>query len=67
MVESNSEAKSTRVLKILHFNDVYNIHKHASRFVTAMQEEGCLDDDKLVLFSGDLFSPSYLSISLRGE
>jgi acetyl-CoA carboxylase beta subunit len=51
-------------LRILHFNDVYNIEESkdepkagASRFSTALKmfqrEEPCL-----VLFSGDAFSPS---------
>ncbi len=51
-------------LRILHFNDVYNIEESktepkagASRFLTAIKmfqiEEPCL-----VLFSGDAFSPS---------
>lgn len=37
----------------------------ASRFVTAFEKFG--KDEKLVLFSGDLFSPSHLSTHLKGE
>jgi 2',3'-cyclic-nucleotide 2'-phosphodiesterase (5'-nucleotidase family) len=59
---SNSSSKKT--LRIIHFNDVYNIEPDtreplggAARFLTAINivksEEPCL-----VLFSGDAFSPS---------
>ena len=64
-------------LQVLHFNDVYNIEEKqlaagakpsdgpfvaggASRFVTAFKEHG--KDEKLVLFSGDLFSPSHCKL-----
>ena len=64
---------------MLHFNDVYNIEERstggadtetsivagASRFVTAFEQHQMLE--KLVLFSGDLFSPSVLSTHLKGE
>jgi hypothetical protein len=59
---SNSNDKKT--LKIIHFNDVYNVDPShiepkagAARFLTAVnlikKEHPCL-----VLFSGDCFSPS---------
>ena len=59
-------------LKIIHFNDVYNIEEKDSepvggyaRFYTAMHS---FDRYKpLVLFSGDIFSPSKLSIFFEGE
>lgn len=50
------------MLKILHFNDVYDIEARAdhtagaARFVTAMEQHGL--QLKLVLFSGDLFGAS---------
>ena len=67
---------------MLHFNDVYNIEERAkastaevksepvivagaSRFVTAFEQRNM--HQKLVLFSGDLFSPSHLSTFLKGE
>lgn len=51
-------------LTILHYNDVYNIDSTtevepiggAARFCTAIRTFH--DDDPLVLFSGDIFSPS---------
>ena len=67
-------------LEILHFNDVYKLTEGravqiensdvqtrggAARFVTAMKKHGC--DQKLVLFSGDLLSPSLLSHFKRGH
>ena len=66
-------------LRILHFNDVYNIQENpkkaykggAARFVTAMQHyqdkarsEGV---DCLTVFSGDLLSPSLISTMFEGE
>jgi len=39
----------------------------AARFVTAMKQYGCESDDKLVFFSGDLFSPSSYSRIFEGE
>ena len=68
------------MLNILHFNDVYDIEERkshqkvsegyqpicgAARFVTAMEQHG--SSQKLVLFSGDLFSPSVLSMYFQGE
>ena len=67
---------------MIHFNDVYNIESRAikksstgqndpvvvggaSRFVTAFKQRNM--EQKLVLFSGDLFSPSRLSTHLKGE
>jgi len=42
MVEAlDNFAEGVADLEILHFNDVYNINKHAARFVTAMKEHGC--------------------------
>ncbi|CAF0987732.1 unnamed protein product [Brachionus calyciflorus] len=60
-------------LRIIHFNDVYNIEPSArdpkggaARFLTALNylkaEEPCL-----VMFSGDIFSPSPLSMVTKGK
>lgn len=50
-------------ITILHFNDVYNVQQHkeepvggAARFVTAIKSFSHLNP--LILFSGDIFSPS---------
>jgi len=67
------------ILKILHFNDVYNIQETvkkaqkdmpelcpgAARFVTAIESRRTAQH--LVLFSGDLFSPSNLGTHFKGE
>ncbi|XP_077284564.1 mannosylglucosyl-3-phosphoglycerate phosphatase isoform X2 [Arctopsyche grandis] len=58
---------------ILHFNDVYNIEETtktepvggATRFATAVKTFSNLNP--LVLFSGDIFSPSMLSTYTKGE
>lgn len=54
----------TKTLKIIHFNDVYNIEGFqkepvggASRFLTAINSFN-KDKDNLIVFSGDAFSPS---------
>lgn len=60
------------VITILHFNDVYNIQARteepvggAARFVTAVKSFAHLNP--LILFSGDVFSPSMLSTFTKGE
>ncbi|XP_063218063.1 mannosylglucosyl-3-phosphoglycerate phosphatase isoform X2 [Bacillus rossius redtenbacheri] len=57
---------------ILHFNDVYNVESRgvepvggAARFVSALRSFSPLHP--LVLFSGDIFSPSMLSTFTKGE
>lgn len=69
----------SQIIKILHFNDVYNIEERvnkahgdlpdlcpgAARFVTAIESRG--SEQKLVLFSGDLFAPSNLGAHFKGE
>ncbi|XP_069676582.1 mannosylglucosyl-3-phosphoglycerate phosphatase isoform X2 [Periplaneta americana] len=59
-------------LTILHYNDVYNIESRvtepvggAARFCTAIKSFSHLNP--LVLFSGDIFSPSMLSSFTKGE
>ncbi len=54
----------TQKLTILHFNDVYNIEEKKSeplggvaRFKTAL--DSFKELDPLILFSGDLFEPSF--------
>ncbi|XP_017471282.1 PREDICTED: 5'-nucleotidase isoform X1 [Rhagoletis zephyria] len=60
-------------LTILHYNDVYNVEPNcgkepvggAARFCTAIKSFSHLEP--LVLFSGDIFSPSMLSTFTQGE
>ena len=60
------------VMTILHFNDVYNLGEKdkepvggGARFLTAMKSFNHLDP--MVLFSGDVFSPSQLSNFFHGK
>ncbi|XP_065369578.1 protein 5NUC isoform X1 [Calliphora vicina] len=65
--------KNDKPLCILHYNDVYNVDVTtevepiggAARFCTAIKT--FQDEDPLVLFSGDIFSPSMLSTFTQGE
>ncbi|XP_029639791.1 5'-nucleotidase isoform X1 [Octopus sinensis] len=57
---------------IIHFNDVYNIEPRsdepkggAARFANYVQT--CKDLNPIVLFSGDIFNPSLLSVFTQGE
>lgn len=60
------EQYPVKELKILHFNDVYNISDDAknevcggiARFAAKMQEIKEENPETVVLFSGDLWSPS---------
>jgi len=59
-------------LKIIHFNDVYNIEETSSepvsgyaRFNSALRAYDHVNP--LILFSGDIFSPSKLSIFFEGK
>jgi hypothetical protein len=65
----NQIAKLSKKLRILHFNDVYNIENSecepkagAARFLTAVETlkeaDKQYDMPTLVVFSGDVFSPS---------
>ncbi len=61
-----------RNLKIIHFNDVYDISPRtiepiggASRFAHLVKQHAA--DNPLVLFSGDCLNPSLLSAFTRGE
>ena len=60
-------------LKIIHFNDGHDMLEKkdepiggASRFHTALSSY-YNEQDTLVLFSGDVFSPSKLSYYFKGE
>jgi len=72
-IEFLMDSKSDRPpLKIIHFNDVYNIEEQKeepvagySRFYSALRSYDHLDP--LILFSGDIFAPSKLSIFFEGE
>ena len=60
-------------LNIIHFNDVYNIEANSDGEAGVVNFEAYLRQlksqypDSLVLFSGDLFSPSTLSRMFEGE
>ncbi|KAI5750625.1 hypothetical protein M8J76_017176 [Diaphorina citri] len=60
------------VITIIHYNDVYNVEERkeepvagAPRFVTAVKSFSHLNP--LILFSGDVYSPSMLSTFTKGE
>ena len=56
-----------KTLKILHFNDVYNIDGEpgVAKFKTAFDHYN--SSEALVIFSGDLFFPSFLSTVYDGK
>lgn len=62
LLQNMSDPK--RPLTILHYNDVYNVESNSSvepvggaaRFCTAIKS--LADENPLILFSGDIFSPS---------
>ena len=56
---------SGRTLRILHFNDVYDI-TNAPRFVASLKERADAEHPALVLFSGDCYSPSLMSVVTHG-
>jgi hypothetical protein len=67
--ETNGKRPYDRKIRIIHFNDAYNIESRkvepcggASRFVTAIEELKCVEP-AMVLFSGDVFSPSTRKLS----
>uniref|UniRef100_T1P8W7 Nucleotidase n=2 Tax=Musca domestica TaxID=7370 RepID=T1P8W7_MUSDO len=68
-----SSDQENKPLTILHYNDVYNVDPTtevepiggATRFCTAIRTFDV--DNPLVLFSGDIFSPSMLSTFTQGE
>ena len=88
MVESNinidnevsgGAVKEYKKLRIMHFNDVYNIQENpkkaykggSARFVTAMrhyQEKARAEGiECITAFSGDLLGPSLISTMFEGE
>ena len=60
--KNENSVDSIKTLKIIHFNDIYNIDCNeneeggAARFLTAI--ESLIDENTIVLFSGDALSPS---------
>lgn len=52
-----------KMLRILHFNDVYNVERKASRFAHMLKSKRT---NHLCLFSGDAFSPSIVSPHTKG-
>lgn len=68
MAPTAAHLNEEKVLTILHFNDVYNIESvdkepvgGASRFCTALKSFANLHP--LVLFSGDIFAPSFSNVN----
>ncbi|CAG2178334.1 unnamed protein product, partial [Oppiella nova] len=66
------KTNSPSIVSILHFNDCYNVESRpdepsggAARLVTAFN--AYRDCDPLVLFSGDIMSPSIMSTFTKGE
>lgn len=64
---------AARTLNLIHYNDVYELRGNdkeicggADRFCTLLSEVR-EQHNALVLFSGDLFNPSKLSATYRGE
>ncbi|XP_071447888.1 mannosylglucosyl-3-phosphoglycerate phosphatase isoform X1 [Hetaerina americana] len=70
---SSNMAQGSGCLTIIHYNDVYNIEPGtsgepiggAARFCSAVKSFNHLQP--LILFSGDIFSPSILSTFTKGE
>ena len=70
-----TKCNTEKELKIFHFNDVYEIEASnmepvggASRFVTECKRfKKDNETNGIILFSGDLFSPSTLSVLYKGE
>lgn len=68
--KNESRTKSVKKLKIIHFNDVYNIEGSkeepvggAARFAHLIKDL-IAEEPALVVFSGDAFSPSKRKISI---
>ena len=72
---SRGSAVSARRLTILHFNDCYNVDAHSSepiggaaRFAAALADSRrAAQQEALVLFSGDILSPSVISTVTKGD
>lgn len=67
-----TENEKINKLRIIHFNDVYNIESRrqepcggASRFINILNN--LINENTLVFFSGDAFSPSNLSNLFKGK
>ena len=64
--KTEKKMEEKKSLKILHFNDVYDISEDEknhvcggiARFASAMQAHKKKDPNTVILFSGDLWSPS---------
>ena len=65
LVDRADELQGARRLLILHFNDVYDVSNDAAaKFASKLQEfEGY---HPLILFSGDCYSPSLMSVITKG-
>lgn len=64
LLERADRADEVRRLSILHFNDVYDI-SGAARFVNVVRQQAAADP--LILFSGDCYAPSIMSVVTKGS
>ena len=63
---AESTHRTGRRLVILHFNDVYDVSEdRAARFVSTVRSFA--DREPLILFSGDCYSPSLMSVITKGS
>jgi 2',3'-cyclic-nucleotide 2'-phosphodiesterase (5'-nucleotidase family) len=62
----NEENQNFNYLRIIAFNDVYNIESGSSRFFTAIEQIRS-EQKSLLLFAGDAVSPSTLSLFAKGD
>jgi hypothetical protein len=70
--KSTNVELGTRTLRIIHFNDVYNIEGTpeepvggAARFASILDSLNEIDSDHLIVFSGDAFSPSTCNFKFK--
>ena len=71
--KNRTKEKGVKKLRVIHFNDVYNIEESqqepvggGARFTTLIKSL-CSEAPTLIVFSGDAFSPSKLSLMAKGE
>lgn len=70
IVEENKKEEEENSVTIIHFNDCYNIEpgpqsSGAAGFLTAINQHRHLNP--IILFSGDILSPSFMSTFTKGE
>lgn len=69
-LETKTEEATKDLVTIIHFNDCYNVEpgpesSGAAGFLTAINEHRHLNP--MILFSGDIISPSFMSTFTKGE